>query len=80
MGHRHKPAVLLSNFGDSSVDLTLVVWVPVVEKLPIMSSIREDIYNEFNKHGIEIPFPQHDLHIKDSYQQQDVATEKNDKE
>ena len=56
--------VLFKNFGDSSVDLMIVVWVPVNTMVKDISQIKEEIYGALNEHGIEIPFPQTDLHIK----------------
>ena len=60
---QHSTSVLLDNFGDSSVDLSIVVWVPVTLRVAMLSRVREIIYNTFNENGIEIPFPQQDLHI-----------------
>ena len=56
--------VHLSNFGDSSVDLQIKVWLKISEKGGMMASIREATYNAFVENGIEIPFPQRDIHIK----------------
>lgn len=61
---QHPSAVMLDNFGDSSVDLSIVVWVPVAKKAATLSAVREAIYRTFNDNGIEIPFPQQDLYIK----------------
>ena len=61
---QHPSAVLLDNFGDSSVDLSIVVWVPVAKKVATLSAVREAVYRTFNDNGIEIPFPQQDLYIK----------------
>ena len=55
-----------SGFGDSSVDLVVVVWVLVEEKVGFISEANEAIYNVLNDNNIEIPFPQTDLHIRDS--------------
>ena len=60
---QHPSSVLLENFGDSSVDLSVVVWVPVTQKVAMLSRVREIVYNTFNANNIEIPFPQQDLHI-----------------
>ena len=57
------PVVMLSNFADSSVDLEVRVWLTPKEKMSLMADIREKIYNAFNREGIEIPFPQRDIHI-----------------
>ena len=61
---QHPTSVMLDNFGDSSVDLSIVVWVPVSKKVPTLSAVREAVYRTFNENGIEIPFPQQDLYIK----------------
>ena len=59
-------SVAFSGFGDNSVDLTVVVWVLVEEKATFISEANEAIYNVLNENNIEIPFPQTDLHIRDS--------------
>ena len=60
-----KTSVVLDSFGDSSVNLGVWVWVPVMTKASSLSSVRENIYNAFNEHGISIPFPQQDLYVKE---------------
>lgn len=59
----HKLEVRFENFGDSSVDLTVVAWLLVDQTIPWKAKAREIIYNTLNENGIEIPFPQRDLHI-----------------
>lgn len=61
---QHPSSVTLSEFADSSVVLTIWVWVPVTSKMTVLSRVREAIYKTFNENGIEIPFPQQDLYIK----------------
>ena len=59
--------VLMTGMGSSSVDFVLQVWIHGEEILaPRKTSSRFLIliYNTLNEHGIEIPFPQQDLHIK----------------
>lgn len=56
--------VLFQNFGESSVDLLVVVWVRVNSQVADISRIKENIYSVLNENGIEIPFPQADLHIR----------------
>ncbi len=58
------PTVVFSEFGESSVDLFLCIWILVEEKIGMMARLRELIYNTLNEHGIEIPFPQRDVHMK----------------
>ena len=56
--------VLFQNFGESSVDLLVVVWVRVASQVADIALIKENIYDVLNENGIEIPFPQTDLHIR----------------
>jgi len=56
--------VLLANFGESSVDLFVTYWALVSEKNVFSYRAKETIYNALNAHGIEIPFPQRDIHMK----------------
>ena len=55
--------VVFSNFGDSSVDLFVNVWMHVEEKYLLSGRIKETIYDTLNRNHISIPFPQRDLHI-----------------
>ena len=55
--------VLFDNFGDSSVDLNVVLWTPATTRLSDLAVIKENIYDVLNANGIEIPFPQADVHI-----------------
>lgn len=64
LSKKHAPVVVLSEFADSAVNLSIAVWVPVRTRPVALSIVRETIYKTFNEHGIEIPFPQQDLHIK----------------
>ena len=60
----HDILVRVDNFGDSSVDISVLVWVLVIEKTRFVARAKEAIYNAFNKNGIEIPFPQQDIYVK----------------
>lgn len=62
-----EPQVWLSGFGDSSLDFELVVWLrPESVKRPgaVMAAYNWAIESALNKYGIEIPFPQRDLHFR----------------
>ena len=72
------PQALFSEFGDSSLNFKLRFWVNFDVALSTKSLVAIGVYNEFAKQGIEIPFPQRDLHIKNmpGIQETDtVATE-----
>lgn len=60
-----KTSVVLDGFGDSSVNLGVWVWIPVLTKAASLSTVREHIYNAFKENGISIPFPQQDLYVKE---------------
>jgi small-conductance mechanosensitive channel len=60
------PRVLFSEFADSSLNFKLLVWMDVrlyAERV-IKSALYFSIFDELKKAGIEIPFPQRDLHIR----------------
>ncbi|TFF30404.1 mechanosensitive ion channel family protein [Mucilaginibacter psychrotolerans] len=59
------PLVFVHNLNESSVDFRLLFWAAdITTWLSLKSHILTDIYITFAKEGIEIPFPQRDLHIK----------------
>ena len=57
--------VVFMDFGESSLDFQLRAYVPDVDRrLRISSDLRFAIDRAFRANGIEIPFPQRDLHIR----------------
>lgn len=56
--------VRFENFGESSVDLKVIIWALVDQKYVFLAKAKEVIYDTLNKNGISIPFPQRDLYIK----------------
>jgi small-conductance mechanosensitive channel len=64
---RRAPQVWLVGFGDSSLDFELVVWViPEAVKRPgaVSAAYYWALETALSKYGIEIPFPQRDLHLR----------------
>ncbi|MBU0984360.1 MAG: mechanosensitive ion channel [candidate division Zixibacteria bacterium] len=60
-----KPQVLLMAFGDSSWDMQLRFWLASPDGLyRVRSDINCAIVRKFREHGVEIPFPQRDLHVR----------------
>lgn len=61
-----KADVMLSEFGDSSLNFELRVWTREYATRPgvLRSELNYMIVKLFREHGIEIPFPQRDLHIR----------------
>lgn len=57
------PFVGVSALADSSVNLLTRVWVAGADYWGVFFEMNEKVYNAFNKEGINIPFPQMDVHI-----------------
>ena len=61
----HQPVVVFREFGDSSLNFTVYIWVDkLTDQWIVASTLREEIVNRFRKEGIEIPYPQVDIHIR----------------
>ena len=60
------PQCLVRGFGDSSVDLEIRAWIndPQSGLANVTSEILLEVWDRFHQHGIEIPYPQRDVHIK----------------
>ena len=61
------PQVWLVRLGDSSLDFELVVWLtPQAVKLPsrVQADYLWEIHSALLARGIEIPFPQQDIHVR----------------
>jgi small-conductance mechanosensitive channel len=59
------PFVRFYNFGESSLDFQLFFWSRKTFRIEnIKSELRFSIDQNFRKNGIQIPFPQRDLHIR----------------
>lgn len=55
--------IVLGELGDSSVNLTVRVWSKAEDYWGIFFDMNENVYNAFNAEGINIPFPQMDVHV-----------------
>ena len=60
------PDCLLSGFGDNAVNLELGVWIndPQNGLASVKSDLFWGIWKRFQEHGIEMPYPQRDVHLK----------------
>jgi potassium efflux system protein len=59
------PRALFLGFGDSSLDFTLRVFIPNIDYfLSTKSELHEAIDHAFRNAGIEIAFPQRDIHVR----------------
>ena len=68
---QREPQVWFVGFGDSSLDFELVVWLsPDAVKRPgsVQAHYLWEIETKFKEYGIEIPFPQRDLHLRSGFE------------
>ena len=66
MDRSKKAKSVVGELGDSGINLKMFVWADAPKKSYVISDVLNCIYNTLNQHGIEIPFPQQDVHIKQS--------------
>ena len=60
-----EPVVLFLGFGDSSLDFSLRAWTEQFDSfLSIKSDLTLTVHDALYANGIEIPFPQRDLHLR----------------
>ncbi len=61
-----QPNVLFVGFGESAMDFELRLWIndPQEGVENVRSAMRFEIWKVFKEHGIQIPYPQRELHIK----------------
>ncbi len=61
----HEPVVFFRAFNDSGIEVMLSTWIrDTTEKYFAISWNNLEIWRAFKRSGIEIPFPQRDLHLK----------------
>lgn len=58
------PFIGITEMADSSVNLTFRVWVESDDYWNVFFDMNEKVYDAFNKSGVQIPFPQMDVHIQ----------------
>ena len=70
-----EPRINVTGFGDSSVNFELRVWIndPPQGRGSVISDVLLQIWDAFHANGIEIPFPQRDLHLKSVLGEEDLA-------
>ena len=57
------PKLAVSELGNSSVDISMWMWVKTEDYWTVWMRIRENVYKAFKEKGITIPFPQMDVHV-----------------
>ena len=61
--HTKEAKAIVTLMNDSSVDFKISVWAEAVKRVAVKSEMLSIIYETLNQNGIEIPFPQRDIHI-----------------
>ncbi len=59
-----EPFIALTELADSSVNIVVRVWAEASNYWGIYFDLQEKVYKTFDKEGLNIPFPQMDLHIQ----------------
>ena len=58
------PFVRFTDFGESSLDFQLLAWIPdSFQRFDVASDLHFMIWQKFKEHGIQVPFPQRDVHF-----------------
>jgi len=59
---------LLSSFGPSAIEMIIVCWINDPEEgvANVRSQVLKEAWHLFRAQGVEIPFPQSDVHLRDS--------------
>ncbi len=62
-----RPSVWLRAFGDNSIEHEILAWVgdPDAGIGSVQSEILNRLWHLFREHGIEVPFPQRDIRVKE---------------
>jgi small-conductance mechanosensitive channel len=62
------PDVIFTDYGDNSINFMLRVWTSQHAHTPavLKSDLYFSLFKTFGEQGIELPFPQRDLHIRSS--------------
>jgi MscS family membrane protein len=59
------PKVVVRNFGESSVDLQLRVWIQDARRrMDTVSFVIDHVKEAFDRADIEIPYPRRDIHVR----------------
>lgn len=68
------PRVRMRAFGASSLDFELLAWIDHPElRGRVRHQLLKDVYKAFNQQGINIPFPQTDIHLRSMPEKEDLT-------
>ena len=58
------PGIVTTELADSSVNFQLKSWAKTEDYWTVKGEITNGIFEAFKKEGVEIPYPQVDIHMK----------------
>lgn len=58
-----EPFIAVAELADSSVNFAVRVWVDAPDYWAVFFAMNENVYKTFAKQGLNIPFPQMDVHV-----------------
>lgn len=58
-----EPFIGLSKMSDHSIDVVMRVWTLTDNYWPLYFEVNEKVYKNYSSHGLNIPFPQMDVHL-----------------
>ncbi len=66
ISRKRNPGVWFESYGDSAINFVLFVWIDIrrISEKEVRSALYFQIFDELEKAGIEIPYPQRDIHIR----------------
>lgn len=69
------PVCHLQDFADSAVNLEIRFWIddPMNGRANVVSGLLLRVWDRFHEHGIEIPYPQRDIHFRSSALERPIA-------
>jgi small-conductance mechanosensitive channel len=61
------PSVWLSHFGENAIEFEIQLWIddPEAGTGNIRSELLKRIWVLFKQHGVQLPYPQRDVHVKE---------------
>jgi len=65
----YTPYVAVESLDDSAVTLIIRAWTRTPDYWKVLYKVNEEIYEQFPRNGINFPFPQMDVHVKQSTEQ-----------
>ncbi len=60
-----EPSVVITALADSSINLQLRAWAKTEDYWTVKGDLTKGIYELYTKEGVEIPFPQLDVHVRE---------------